>query len=151
MKRRKAREYTVQLLYMLDTAGASALQNANGKDLIQVYTQFYRPEKETITPDDDFWLRLLNGALAQMPKIDQMLESQSDHWKLQRMTRVDRSILRMAVAELMSFPEIPPSVSFDEALEIAKRFGTEESAPFVNGVLDNLWKKLEATTPKAPA
>ena len=84
-----------------------------------------------------------------MPEIDTLIESQSDHWKLQRMTRVDRSVLRMAAAELMSFAEIDPSVTMNEALEVAKRFGNEESAPFVNGVLDNLWKKISSTTPKS--
>ena len=149
MKRRKAREYTVQLLYMLDTAGMDSINPADAPKLVDLYTKHFIPQPQDTLPDHQFWLALVAFALERMPEIDTLIESQSDHWKLQRMTRVDRSVLRMAAAELMSFAEIDPSVTMNEALEVAKRFGNEESAPFVNGVLDNLWKKISSTTPKS--
>lgn len=146
MKRRKAREYTVQILYMLDAGGLNAKSESfpNPGELIRFFTQYYaeKDAKAELKEDEEFWQKLLATCLREFKQIDELIESQSEHWKLNRMPRVDRSILRMAVGELLGFSDIAANVTIDEALEIAKRFGTEESAPFINGILDSLWKKL---------
>jgi N utilization substance protein B len=151
MKRRKAREYTVQLIYMLDTAGDDASVEPNA--LMELHRRYYQTPsaEDTGTVDEPFWRKLVQTTLDKLGEIDALITAQSDHWKLDRMTRVDRSILRMGVAELFAFTDIAPSITINEAVEIAKRFGSEDSAPFVNGVLDNVWKKLEPTNPKPSA
>ena len=150
MKRRKAREYTVQLIYMLDTAGEDA--GVDPTALMDLHRRYYQtPSEEELNADEPFWRTLVQTTLDKLGEIDTLITAQSDHWKLDRMTRVDRSILRMGVAELFAFTDIPPSVTINEAVEIAKRFGSEDSAPFVNGVLDNVWKKLEPSHPKPSA
>ena len=147
MKRRRAREYTVQLLYMLDTAGGEI--SASPTALMDLHRKYYQtPTNEELGADEEFWQKLVRTGLVKLAEIDELLKQQSEHWKLERMTRVDRSILRMGVAELLAFSDIPASVTIDEAVEIAKRYGSEDSAPFVNGVLDNVWKKLAPTHAK---
>lgn len=83
-------------------------------------------------------LQLCSGVIEQLPKIDASLTIASEHWSLNRMGRVDRSLLRLAGYELMFLAEIPVNVAINEAIEIAKRYGSEESPQFVNGVLDRV-------------
>ncbi len=73
-------------------------------------------------------------------ELDLRIEGASEHWKMSRMSLVDRNILRFACYELLYCKDVPPEVVFDEAIEIAKRYGSEDSASFVNGVLDKVWK-----------
>lgn len=144
MKRRKAREYTVQLVYMLDSMDDR--DNFTTADsLIALHDKHYK-EAEPIVVDKEFWKALLDSYLRNRSKIDQLLEEKSENWKLSRMPRVDRGILRTAAAEFLAFPEIDHAVTIDEALEIAKRFSTEDSAPFINGILDKLWKNFSKPT-----
>jgi len=82
--------------------------------------------------------RLLAGILSDLPNLDMEIEKHSEHWKLYRMTKIDRNILRIGVEELKSFHDIPPKVSLDECVELAKRFGTDDSSAFVNGILDKV-------------
>ena len=89
-----------------------------------------------------FLQRLVQGILRDLPNLDEEIENHSDHWKLYRMTRIDRSILRIGAEELKSFSDIPPKVTLDECVELAKRFGTEDSSAFVNGILDKLRRAL---------
>jgi N utilization substance protein B len=88
----------------------------------------------------EFFLSLIHGVLKEQNCIDEELQRVSEHWKLQRMARVDRVILRMATWELMFSKDTPFKVILDEAVEIAKKFSTTESASFVNGLLDELAK-----------
>ena len=132
-KRRKAREVALQFLYQLDQTGA-----------------------EDPTPfDDEFWARhpvdadtrvfaasLVRGTKAQQPKIDAIIAESAEHWALERMAVVDRNILRMAVYELLYEPDVPGKVAINEAIEIAKKFGTAESSRFINGVLDRVHREL---------
>ena len=82
--------------------------------------------------------QLCGGVVDNLAKIDSSLTCASEHWSLNRMGRVDRSILRVAAYELIFLSDIPVNVSINEAIEIAKRFGSEESPQFVNGVLDRV-------------
>ncbi len=96
-----------------------------------------------------FALGIVDGVKENKEKIDGLIESQSKKWKLYRMSRIDRNILRMAIYEMMSCPEIPPKVSIDEAIEIGKKYGTSESGAFINGILDKICRRLGGIGPEA--
>jgi N utilization substance protein B len=132
-KRRKAREVALQFLYQLDLHGA-------------VDPMPYEPEFWQRHPVDPatraFAESLVRGSKQQQSKIDQLLAQYAEHWDLERMAVVDRNILRMAVYELLWQPDVPPKAAINEALEIAKKFGTTESSRFINGVLDRIHKEL---------
>jgi N utilization substance protein B len=93
-----------------------------------------------------FALSLVRGTKQQQEKIDQLLAQYAEHWDLERMSVVDRNILRMAVYELLWAPEVPPKAAINEALEIAKKFGTTESSRFINGVLDRILREHRPTS-----
>jgi len=85
--------------------------------------------------------RVVRGAVGDAVRIDGLITEASENWRLERMAAVDRNVLRVAIYELLHEPDTPPPVVIDEAIEIAKRFGGEESGNFVNGVLDAVLKK----------
>jgi N utilization substance protein B len=136
--RRKARELTLQLLFQKDINHESIDQHiyellfdqptSNAK--IELFTKF-----------------LYSGVLTNILQIDTLIEKHSQHWRLKRMAKVDRNILRMAVFELVQCKDIPPSVTINEAIEIAKKFGSEDTPSFVNGILDNILKHLQKSEP----
>jgi N utilization substance protein B len=86
---------------------------------------------------------LVNGVLAAQPQIDVLIEKYSKNWKIQRMSRVDRNVMRIAVFEMLFCPDIPPKVSINEAIDVAKKFGTEESGAFINGIVDRIRIAIE--------
>ena len=86
--------------------------------------------------------RIVNGIHANLPLIDDKISSVVQNFRIERLTAVDRNILRCAVYELIHLPEIPPPVVMDEAIEISKKYGTEDSSKFVNGVLDKIARSL---------
>ncbi len=90
-----------------------------------------------------FFLKLVGGVNAGRPEIDGLIERFSSNWKVSRMSGVDRNILRIAVFELMGCPDIPTRVTLNEAIDIGKRFGTEESGAFINGILDSINQAVE--------
>lgn len=90
----------------------------------------------------DFAHQLVDGVLSRLSDLDRMIETRSDHWKIHRMSRLDRNILRLAAYELMDLPEIPFKVTIDEAIELGKKFGTSESGAFINGILDHLSRDI---------
>jgi N utilization substance protein B len=87
---------------------------------------------------DEFADRLVRGWADQREAIDETIRNVSQHWRLERMARVDRNIIRLAVYELLNLPDVPAKVTLNEAVELAKRFGDEGSPAFVNGVLDRI-------------
>src|SRR3989344_2075884 len=89
----------------------------------------------------DFARALFLGVKEHENDINKLLECYSDHWKIHRMSFIDRNIIRMALYEMLYIKDIPPSVSIDEAIEIAKHYGSEDSSAFVNGILDKIFKK----------
>lgn len=89
-----------------------------------------------------FSRRLVEGVSSERAELDELIEGASNNWRIPRMSVVDRNILRLATYELRSCPDIPPHVSVNEAVELAKRFGSEESKGFVNGLLDRIGRKL---------
>lgn len=89
----------------------------------------------------DYLKALIQKTISEQERIDSALSRSLTDWKLDRLSYVDRAILRLAACEILLFPDIPPKVSIDEAVELARFFGTEGSARFVNGVLDSLYKR----------
>jgi len=126
--RRKGRELALQALYQIEITG-----DCSGS-AVELFLRHF----EGNTQAKEFARRLVSGVVSQHGEIDRMIEGCTEHWKLARLAKVDLVILRMATYELVHCPDIPSSVSLDEAIEIAKRFGSADSANFINGVLDQL-------------
>ncbi|MGD2096384.1 MAG: transcription antitermination factor NusB [Desulfobacterales bacterium] len=131
--RRRAREMAMQALFYMDT------QQGGSPQMVERFCEnFNLPQK--VRP---FFLQLVNGVLAAQPQIDILIERYSKNWKVQRMSCVDRNIMRLAVFEILFCPDIPPKVSINEAIDVAKKFGTEESGAFINGIVDRIRIAIE--------
>jgi transcription antitermination protein NusB len=126
--RRKSREFALQVLYQLDITKQDII-----KTLAQFQDHFSVNEER-----DDFMERLVLGVLEHCQEIDRLIEKYSENWRLVRMNIVDRTILRMAIFELLYCEEIPPKVTLNEAIELGKRYGSEDSGSFINGILDRI-------------
>lgn len=131
--RRQSREWALQLLYQIEMAQTG---------FNDVETEFWSRQKTEDPATVAFARQLVSGVLAQKEEIDTLIAKQATHWKLSRMPVVDRNVLRLAVYELKSCPDIPIKVTLNEAIEVAKKFGAEESHTFINGVLDKIAKLL---------
>jgi N utilization substance protein B len=130
--RRRAREYAVQVLYALDLNPSSPGEFF--KDFWEIH-----PAKPEIV---EYTNSLVYGTIQKKKEIDQLISSHSSHWKIDRMAVTDRNILRMATFELLDEESVPAKVVINEAIEIAKKFGTSDSATFINGVLDSIHQEL---------
>lgn len=130
-KRTIAREHALQILYQLDLRGPEVLEEVD--ELLGEVTK----DAEVIS----FAKELVMGTWEQKSRIDQYIEQVATNWELPRMAAVDRNILRLATYELCFCEGIPPLVSINEAIEMAKKFSTKNSGPFVNGILDNIRMK----------
>jgi N utilization substance protein B len=129
--RRKARELALQMLYQHDLPGN--LPDA----IISTFEDLQKSKPNT----REFATRVFKGTVANMQTIDDMIQAQADNWRLSRMAVVDRNILRMSVYEFLHEDDTPKLVIIDEAIEIAKKFGTQKSSQFINGILDGILKK----------
>jgi N utilization substance protein B len=128
--RRRSRELALQVLYQLDLTA-----EADWRVAFELFCgSFEAPE-----PLKEFSRRLVGGVRENLERIDELLRRHSENWRLERMSRVDRNILRLAVFELLYCDDIPPRVTLNEAVDLGKRFGTEESGAFINGILDNIY------------
>ena len=134
--RRKSREIVLQVLYEME------IKNTEPKLALQMY--WNGPAQAIEIPDEIrcFAIDLIEGIYRNKREIDQLVEKHSLHWKLIRMSVVDRNILRLGVYELLYLHDIPTSVILNEAIEIAKKFGTEDSGSFINGILDKVAKEV---------
>ena len=131
--RRDAREAAIQFLYQHDAHKPANVDEA----LAAFWKQNEEPQNVR-----DFANDLLRGALEKQPEVDAKIRTLADNWDFERLAVVDRNILRLAVYEMLFRPEIPPVVSINEAIEIAKKFSTADSGKFVNGLLDRVKKDL---------
>jgi transcription antitermination factor NusB len=132
-RRRKAREVALQFLYQLDQHGEA--------DPAPHETEFWA--RHPVDPDTrSFATALVQGTKAHQDEVDRLIAQYTEHWDLDRMAVVDRNILRLAVYELGWHAEVPPRVAINEAIEIAKKFGTRDSGRFINGVLDRVHREL---------
>lgn len=146
MRRRVAREAAIQILYSLEGLNASERERVSLGDLVSYYTHYFTDEKDIDAP---FLTNLLEGVVESLDAANELIQKESDHWKLERMAMVDRNILRVALFEMKNRNDVPYSVSINEAVEIGKRFGTDESGAFINGILDQIRKVLPTNPEKA--
>jgi len=130
--RQRAREIALQVLYQLD------IHPEDPHEALALYFQNFRPSLKT----REFCERLIEGVSEHQQEIDRLIEENAENWTLKRMALVDRNILRMATFELMHCPDIPFKASLNEAIELAKKFGTDESSAFINGILDKIHSLL---------
>ncbi len=135
--RHRAREAALQILYRYDAPGTALPEDARlAGELGQHFEHFRVPPALR-----DFSTLLVTGTLRQKPELDSTLERLSENWKLSRMSAIDRSLLRLAAFEMLHVTDTPSTVVIDEAVELAKQFGTGDSPAFVNGLLDALNKQ----------
>jgi len=127
-RRRKSRESALQVLYQLNITKQDATA------ALKRFQEHFLSPGET----DDFLKRLVLGVLEHFPQLDRLIEQYSENWRLDRINMIDRNILRMALFELLYCEEIPPKVTINEAIDLGKRFGSEDSGSFINGILDRI-------------
>jgi transcription antitermination factor NusB len=135
--RTRGRQVALQMMYQLDVRGPEAIEHLD--ELIA-----------DVTDDPDvreFAAELVRGCSQYLSGIDEIIRRHAEHWEVGRMALVDRNVIRIGAYELMFCEDIPPAVAIDEAVELGKTFGSEESGSFINGILDKL--KGE-TLPKKP-
>ena len=130
--RRKAREIALQVLYQLDVL------RIEPREALELFWLHFSAAAEA----REFASELVEGTWAHRDAIDQLISTCSENWTLERMARVDRNILRLAVYELLYGQGIPPKVALNEAIDLGKEFGSENSGSFINGILDALYSKL---------
>ncbi len=129
--RRTGRAYALQLLYARD--------GDPGTDVVDVASRWASDLELEVDPQAQAFAReLVAAAVARGAELDELIASASKNWRIDRMSRVDRNILRLGACELLAFRDVPTKVVINEAVELAKRFGTAESSAFVNGVLDRI-------------
>jgi transcription antitermination protein NusB len=130
--RTSGREAALQMLFASETGGGSSER---------VITTYWRE-----TPGDpegrEYADGVVRGVLDDLASVDEVIRKASTNWRLERMARVDRNVLRLGAYELLRNQDVPRAVILDEAVELAKRFGSEDSGAFVNGVLDRIAEDL---------
>ncbi len=129
MKRRKAREYALQILFQLDIR-----KEKPSASVLKHFWAEYKPDDEVKAFSEE----IIKGTYKHVARINDLIHQCAKNWSLDRMAVVDRNVLRMAVYEILYRMDIPTSVTINEAIEIAKKFGTDESGAFVNGILDRV-------------
>ena len=127
-KRTQARECALKILYQMDMGD---------QEINQVISSFWEFQPE-LAEVREFAEQLVRGTREHLPQIDQKITQYTENWQLGRMATVDRNILRFSVYELLFLDEIPPKVTINEAVNIAKKYSQEEAGKFVNGVLDKI-------------
>ncbi|MBD2847297.1 transcription antitermination factor NusB [Paenibacillus sp. IB182496] len=151
MKRRLAREIAIQSLYQMEMNEVGA-DEAVDMLLAEIQEDNELNVDRTDIQDIDAYLReLVSGVVTHKQPIDDLLQQYLTGWQLDRLSRVDRQVLRLAGYEMMYRTDVPPKAAINEAIELAKHFGTEESGKFVNGVLGRLIRALEEADAEPPA
>jgi N utilization substance protein B len=136
MKRRKAREYALQILFSMENG-----EGLSSSDIGKVSSEFlanFSPENVEEIADIPFLRKLLTFVTSEHEALDEEIEKFSENWKLYRMTKIDRNIIRIGATELKNFQDVPPKVTIDECVELAKKYGSEDSSAFINGLLDKI-------------
>ena len=140
--RRKAREAALQALYQCDSLGDWSADQIGL--FLSEFVEMEEDSSDLSKRNLEFARALMLGVIERIDLVDGHISLASSHWSLPRMSRVDRNILRLATYEILFCNDIPPSVAINEAIEIAKRYGTEDSPMFINGVLDHIAVALAA-------
>ena len=132
-KRRKAREFALQVLFQQD------INRNNWEEGLKLFWE--------LTPADpdiaEFTNVLVRGTMGHLREIDNIIKKYAQNWDIHRMAVVDRNLLRFSIFELLYFESIPAKVTINEAIELAKAFGTKDSGRFINGILDRICKELK--------
>ncbi len=143
MKRRRSREYALQILFQLELTGSELTD-----ELLEEFWEGNDEEEEV----REFTRSIVKTTRENLRAIDETIKKAAEHWSLERMAAIDRNILRAATCELLYRTDIPPSVVINEAIEVARKYSTKDSAPFINGILDKIAhlriKKQAATKAK---
>lgn len=132
-KRTQARELALKFLYQID------IKEGNDVDLIDDFFQDFKVLQEV----REFAREIVTGCIDNIKKIDKKIETYSKNWSIERMSVIDRNILRLSIFELIYREDIPPKVSINEAIELAKKYSDKESSKFVNGILDRVFKNYK--------
>jgi transcription antitermination protein NusB len=138
VNRRRAREAALQMLYQMEVGRMTT------RDATQMLGVVGAPDVGVIDEEArEYGVLLAGGAWDARAAIDERIADAARNWRVERMTVLDRQVLRLAVHELVAHPETPPRVAIDEAIELARSYSGEEAAKFVNGVLDGVYRKLK--------
>jgi transcription antitermination protein NusB len=139
--RRQSRESAIQALFQLD------LNPGDFQQGLMIFEKNYPP------PEDGypFFRKLVQGVCEQKKQIDLIIRRHSQNWRLERMSPVDRNILRLAVYELRFGGDTPPKSAINEAIDLGKRYGSEESSAFINGILDSILAEVQTPVPNMGA
>lgn len=135
MKRRRSREYALQILFQLELSGGELNE--------EMLREFWEGNEET-EDVKAFTRDIVRDTLENLDAIDDAIKKAAEHWSVERMAVIDRNILRAAAYEIFYRPDIPNTVVINEAIEIAKKYSTQESASFINGILDKLAHQASA-------
>ncbi len=130
----------MQALFFMD------MNRCFNETALKTYTRHF-PPPEHARP---FFMDLVTGVLQARPRIDALIESAAANWKLSRMSCVDRNVMRIAVYELKFRKDIPAKVAINEAIDVGKKYGTQDSGAFINGILDTIHLKLEKARKENP-
>ncbi len=139
MKRRRAREYALQLLFQIDLT-----DNELNEELLKEFWEGNNEEPDV----KEFTYSITKGTRENLSTIDAIIKKAAEHWSIDRMAVVDRNILRAATYELFYRTDIPSAVTINEAIEISKKYSTEDSASFINGILDKIQKSQRTADEK---
>jgi len=130
--RRQARELAMQALFYMD------IRKDASEETLEYFCDCFCPSKKS----RPFFRKLVNGVLGKKGQIDALVERFSQNWNISRMSCVDRNVMRIAIYEMLYCDDIPPKVSINEAVDIGKKFGTQESGAFINGIMDSIREAL---------
>ena len=130
--RRQARELAMQALFYMD------IRKDASEETLEYFCGCFCPSKKS----RPFFRKLVIGVLGKKGQIDALVERFSQNWNISRMSCVDRNVMRIAVYEMLYCDDIPPKVSINEAVDIGKKFGTQESGAFINGIMDSIREAL---------
>jgi transcription antitermination factor NusB len=131
--RRQARECALEVLYRLDLVGDEPEHT-----IAEILLRKNPPEEA-----ETYLRRLVDAAIGNQQEIDAVLRRHLTRWRLERLTVLDRAILRLAAAEILYFDDVPPKVAINEAVDIAKKYGDDDAGKFVNGVLDSVYQETD--------
>jgi N utilization substance protein B len=134
MRRTEARELFMQLLFQME------VQNDYGKEIKERFVQEHLRESNQL----DYFNNLYEATVSNLDQIDVKLEACSSNWKINRMAKVDLAILRLSAAEILYLDEVPDSASINEAVDLAKKFGGDDSGKFINGILGKVVRTKDA-------
>jgi N utilization substance protein B len=129
--RSQCREWALQCLYQAEHGGPQ-----RPEAIADLWRHFQKADAAKEAPA--YFMALVEGVAAHQEELDALIARHSEHWRLERMSAVDRNLLRLALYELVYQPHIPPKVVINEAVELAKRYGSEQSGAFVNALLDRI-------------